>query len=106
MSYRHANPEWRDKLFVLLMPFVRQGQLQLWADPYIKAGDVWQRSIEHALARTRVGVVLLTPELLASDFVANVKLPALLRAAHSGDVTLIRGAHRAAREGIDAVRGR
>ena len=39
--------------------------------------------------RTRVGVVLLTPDLLASDFIADVELPHLLRAARAGDVTLV-----------------
>ena len=36
-----------------------------------------------------MGVVLLTPDLLASDFIADVELPHLLRAARAGDVTLI-----------------
>ena len=40
VSYSHANPDWRDKMLVLLKPFVRQGQLQVWADPYIRSGDV------------------------------------------------------------------
>ena len=50
VSYSHANPDWRDKLLVLLKPFVRQGQLQVWADPYIKTGDLWRRNIDEALA--------------------------------------------------------
>jgi hypothetical protein len=33
ISYSHANPEWRDRLMLLLKPFVRQGRLQVWADP-------------------------------------------------------------------------
>jgi hypothetical protein len=89
VSYSHANPEWRDKLLVLLKPFVRQGQLQVWADPYLRTGEVWRRNIDEALARTCVGVVLLTPDLLASDFIADVELPHLLRAARAGDVTLV-----------------
>jgi hypothetical protein len=89
VSYSHANPEWRDKILVLLKPFVRQGRLQVWADPYLGTGDSWRRIIDEALARTRVGVVLLTPDLLASDFIAEVELPHLLRAARAGEVTLV-----------------
>jgi TIR domain len=89
VSYSHANPEWQDKVLVLLKPFVRQGQLQVWADPYIRTGDVWRRNIDEALARTCVGVVLLTPDLLASDFISEVELPHLLRAARAGDLTLV-----------------
>ena len=89
VSYSHANPDWRDKLLVLLKPFVRQGQLQVWADPYIKTGGMWRRNIDAALARRGVGVVLLTPDLLASDFIADGELPHLLWAARAGDVTLV-----------------
>jgi TIR domain-containing protein len=72
LSYSHANPDWRNKVLVLLKPFVRQGQLHVWADPYIKTGDVWRRNIDEALTRTCVGVVLLTPDLLASASDASV----------------------------------
>jgi WD40 repeat protein len=89
VSYSHANHEWRDRLLVLLKPFVRQSQLQVWADPYIRSGDSWRREIDAALARSRVGVVLLTPDLLASDFIAEVEIPYLLRAARTGELTLI-----------------
>jgi WD40 repeat protein len=89
VSYSHANRRWLERLQVLLKPFVRQSQLQVWADPYIRNGDLWRREIDTALARSRVGVVLLTPELLASDFVADVEIPCLLRAARAGDLTLI-----------------
>ena len=50
VSYSHANPEWRDKVLVLLKPFVRQGHLQVWADPYIQAGAIWRRDIDEAHA--------------------------------------------------------
>ena len=89
ISYSHANPKWRDRLLVLLKPFVRQSQLQVWADPYIQAGQVWRREIDVALARSRVGVVLLTPDLLASDFIADVEIPHLLRAAAAGTLRLL-----------------
>lgn len=89
ISYSHANPKWRDRLLVLLKPFVRQGQLQVWADPYIQAGQFWRREIDVALARSFVGVLLLTPDLLASDFVADVEIPHLLRAARAQALTLL-----------------
>src|SRR5262245_50035418 len=89
ISYSHKHPAWLDRLLVLLKPFVRQGRLQVWADPYVQAGALWRRDIDAALARTRVGVVLLTTDLLASDFIADVELPCLMRAALAGNVTLL-----------------
>ena len=89
VSYSHQNPEWCERLLILLKPFVRQGRLQVWADRYIEHGSLWRRDIDTALDRTAVGVILLTPELLASDFVADVEIPRLLRAAQAGELTLL-----------------
>lgn len=89
VSYSHANPAWRDRLLVLLKPFVRQARLEVWADPYIQVGSLWRREIDDRLERAAVAVILLTPELLASDFIADVELPAILRAATAGELRLI-----------------
>jgi internalin A len=42
-----------------------------------------------ALARSAVGVILLTPDLLASDFIADVEIPRLVRAARVGQLKLL-----------------
>jgi hypothetical protein len=55
ISYSHTNPVWRDRLLVLLKPFVRRGELQVWVDTDIEAGALWRREIDAALARTCVG---------------------------------------------------
>ena len=74
---------------MLLKPFVRQGRLQVWADPYIEAGSVWRREIDGPLHVPASACVLLTPDLLASDFIADVELPLLLRAANASALTLL-----------------
>jgi WD40 repeat protein len=89
VSYSHADPSSCRRLLLLLKPFVRQGALRVWADPDIEAGDDWQRQIDVALDRARVGVVLLNPDYLASDFIAAVELPRLLVAARAGHLRLI-----------------
>lgn len=89
VSYSHKHPVWRERLEVFLKPWVRNGQLVVWADPYIKVGDRWLREIRAALQRTRVGVVLVSQDLLASDFIVEEELPLLLEAARDGAVTLI-----------------
>jgi WD40 repeat protein len=89
VSYSHASSAWLDRLLTLLKPFSRSGGLTIWADSYIKTGEVWRREIDAALRRTRVGVVLLTNDLLASDFVANVEIPALLRGARTQALRLV-----------------
>jgi hypothetical protein len=62
---------------------------RLWTDPYIQTGDVWRREVIDGLARARIGVLLVSPDFLASEFIRNVELPALLEAAAKGDLTLV-----------------
>ena len=88
-SFSHADAAWRNRLLVLLKPFVRQGRIQVWADPSIKVGEVWRREIDSALVRARVAVVLLTNSLLASEFITTIEIPRLLRASRDGELTLI-----------------
>jgi WD40 repeat protein len=89
ISYSHRNTEWRDRLLILLKPFIRQGRLQVWADPYIQAGALWRREIEGALEGCAVGVILLTPDLLASEFITKVEIPQLLSAAQARKLKLL-----------------
>ncbi|QNT68211.1 toll/interleukin-1 receptor domain-containing protein [Defluviicoccus vanus] len=90
ISYSHADePPWLGHLRIILKPYVRQGKLQEWSDPYIRVGDTWRREITTALARTRIGVCLVSPNFLASDFIDAEELPPLLAAAAAGEVTIV-----------------
>jgi hypothetical protein len=69
-------------------PFIRQN-LQVWLDPYIEAGDDWRREISMALSRSSVGVLLVSGNFLASDFIYDEELPALLKGADVGELTIV-----------------
>ncbi|MET0395446.1 MAG: NB-ARC domain-containing protein [Longimicrobiaceae bacterium] len=88
ISYAHEDATWLERLQKFLKPYVRQGQLEVWADPYIKVGERWERKIGQALDRTAVGVLLISQDLLASDFVMDEELPALRAAEGKGLLTL------------------
>ena len=89
ISYSHADgAEWLERLRVFLKPYCRKGDLAVWADPYLAVGSRWEREIAKALRRARVGVILASPHFGASDFIAEVELPALREAADGGRLTL------------------
>jgi hypothetical protein len=88
VSYSHADRDWVDCLRTHLAPYVRGERLNLWDDTKISPGSNWAAEIDRALDEARVAVLLVSPNFLASDFVANVELPAILRRAGS-DLTIL-----------------
>jgi WD40 repeat protein len=89
VSYSHCDEAWRDRLSVIIKPWVRSQGLKYWADSYIPVGSEWRRDITDALERARVGVLLLTPDFLASDFIHLHELPLLCAAHSAGELTLV-----------------
>ena len=89
ISYSHHDQEWLERLQTNLRPLVRKGSLNVWDDTRIQAGQEWRAEIDQALARARVAVLLVSPDFLASDFIADVELPAILKAARRGGLQVI-----------------
>jgi hypothetical protein len=78
VSYSHRDREWLRRLLVLLNPVVRNRRLKVWADEYIPVGDDWQRAIDGAVDRAALGLLLVSGDFLASRFIVEVELPALI----------------------------
>jgi len=84
ISYAHDDePMWLDGLLAHLRPLEQIHGLAVWTDRDIMPGDLWHLTIQNALDRAQVGVMLVSPAFLDSDYVRNDELPKMLRNAES-----------------------
>lgn len=88
ISYSHKDAKYLDELRTHLTVLQRECGLSVWSDEAIKAGDVWRKEIQTALRRARVGLLLVSPDFLASDFIAKNELPQLLAAVGRQDLRI------------------
>jgi adenylate cyclase len=89
ISYSHGDAQWLGLLQKHLKPYVRKGSLEVWDDTKIKAGEQWKVSIREALDRAKVALLIVSPNFLESDFIAQNELPPLLQAARARGVRIL-----------------
>ena len=88
ISYSHKDKRWLDELQVHLRPLERDQGIDIWDDTRINVGSKWREDIRGAINRAMVAVLLVSPNFMASDFIAQSELPPLLETAES-DGTMV-----------------
>jgi hypothetical protein len=89
ISYSHKDKPILERLQVFLKPLQREGIIDAWDDTRINAGDDWREEISKALADSDVAILLVSADFLASEFIVNDELPALLAKAESEGTTIL-----------------
>ena len=89
ISYSHTDLEWLKRLRIHLKPLVRDSTIEVWDDEQIQPGADWQDKIQTALLKTKVAILLISADFLASDFIAENELPPLLNAAEKEGAIII-----------------
>ncbi len=89
ISYSHRDAEWLARLEVHLKPLTRSGEIAVWSDSQINPGSKWKEEILRAIDTSKVAILLVSADFLASDFISNNELSPLLAAASRGGATIL-----------------
>lgn len=84
VSYSHADKRWLDEFRIALAPVVREGDWEIWDDTRIGPGKNWRNEIESAIESCTAALLLASPTFLASSFIVDDELPAILNRANNG----------------------
>src|SRR5512138_2367060 len=82
VSYAHGNAKNAVALLQRLQEQLepsRNHEYVLWRDTGLLVGEDWEREIHWALDEADLGLLLVSPAFLASEYIAKTELPALLR---------------------------
>lgn len=88
ISFSHKDQALFDQVMVNLAPWKRQGRLNIWTDADFEADSDWHQSIQTALAESAVAMLLVSPDFLASGYIADSELPVLLKAREQDEISL------------------
>ncbi len=88
-SYAREDAAIRDELARRLAPLRADKIIDDWNDSEIRPGMRWDDRIKGALDKSRLVLFIVTPDLLASDYVNKVELPRSLELERAGKCQVI-----------------
>lgn len=89
ISYSHADEAHAKRIQIHLDPLRRDGTISFWYDRCIEPGEDWRSVIESEMENADVGLLLVTPHFLASEFCQSVEVPHLLVKSEQEGILII-----------------
>ncbi|GER89806.1 hypothetical protein KDW_39680 [Dictyobacter vulcani] len=91
ISYSHENRDDLERLRIHLKAaqLHKWVEVEWWDDTQINPGQDWYDAIKKAIVTTRVAVLLISVDYLASDFILDNELSPLLAASEEEGVTIL-----------------
>lgn len=79
ISYSHLDEVWKDRLVRHLRVLAVEGQIEMWHDRLVQAGDAWKEQIEGAIDRADVAILLVSADFLTSAFIREKEIARILQ---------------------------
>lgn len=89
VCYSHKDSKWLERLRIHLKPLTRDGKVDVWDDTMIAPGTNWRAAIEESINSSKIAILLVSADFLASDFISAIELPALLQSAETRGLNII-----------------
>jgi hypothetical protein len=89
ICYCRKDKKWLNEMRKMLAPVIKGNVVPVWHDQSIRPGKEWRREIATALRKTKVGVLLVTKNFLASEFINKVELKYLRENARTNRIKLL-----------------
>ncbi|MBA3555173.1 MAG: pentapeptide repeat-containing protein, partial [Gemmatimonadales bacterium] len=81
ISYAQVDGQLKAQLMTSLQPLIKIAKdyrFEAWDDGEILPGEDWHAAIQRAIARCQFGLLLVSPEFLASEYIVAKELPAFV----------------------------
>jgi tetratricopeptide (TPR) repeat protein len=88
-SYSHKDEELCKKLITALSPLRREGLINNWYDRKIGPGEEWRKAIDEHLDKSRVILLLISPDFVASDYCYDIEMGRAMELFKSGKACVI-----------------
>jgi hypothetical protein len=89
ICYSHRDQKYFDRLRIHLKPYEDEEQLLVWTDQELMVGDDWDGEIEERLKSVDVALLLVSADMLASDYVTGKEIPRLMERAEEGRLLFV-----------------
>jgi len=89
MSYSHKDEGLRDELEVHLAMLKHQGLITTWHDRRINSGDNFDSEISQAMVRSKVILLLVSPDFLASKYCYDIEITKAIEMNNEGVAKVI-----------------
>ena|SRR5438876_5073972 len=87
--YAHEDEPYLNKIKAYLRPLQRQGLIDVWYDRDISAGSEWEREISEHLNEAKIILLLVSPDIMNSDYCYSVEMKRALERHDRKEATVI-----------------